>query len=119
MGWTVSFHEEFKDEFDRFRANVKREILGLADALEELGPALGRPRVGTLSGSKHSNMKELRFSVDGGVWRVAFIFDPKREAVLLVAGNKAGNKNDQRFYRGLIKVAERRYSVHLVGIKGE
>lgn len=119
MGWMVNFHEEFKDEFDRLQTNVKRQILGLADALEERGPTLGRPRVGTLNGSKHSNMKEMRFSVNGGVWRVAFIFDPKREAVLLVAGNKAGKRNEERFYKGLIEVAERRYDDHLAGIKGE
>lgn len=119
MGWTVSFHEDFKDEFDDLSIAFQDKVLELAKALEERGPALGRPRVGTLSGSKHSNMKELRFSVDGGVWRVAFIFDPKRQAVLLVARNKAGKRHDRRFYRGLIEVAERRYDDHLANINGE
>jgi hypothetical protein len=40
----------------------------------------------------HANMKELRFKVAHGVWRVAFAFDPERQAILLVAGNKAGTK---------------------------
>lgn len=58
--------------------------------LREYGPALGRPEVDTLNGSKHANMKELRFRADGGVWRVAFAFDPERNAILLVAGDKSG-----------------------------
>ena len=119
MGWNVNFHDKFKDEFHELSMAVQDKIFELVTALEELGPDLGRPRVDTLSGSKHSNMKELRFSVDGGVWRVAFIFDPNREAILLVAGNKAGNRHDRRFYRGLREVAERRYDEYLASIKGD
>ena len=62
----------------------------MAELLALSGPALGRPHADTLAGSKHTNMKELRFSADGGVWRVAFAFDPQRRALVLVAGDKAG-----------------------------
>ena len=55
-------------------------------ALMQFGSQLGRPRVDTLKGSRHANMKELRFDAADGVWRVAFAFDPKRSAVLLIAG---------------------------------
>jgi hypothetical protein len=58
--------------------------------LEQFGPHLGRPHVDTLQGSRHSNMKELRFTAADGVWRVAFAFDPERHAILLVAGDKSG-----------------------------
>lgn len=51
-----------------------------------------------MQGSRYANMKELRFSWEGEVWRVAFAFDPNRRAVLLVGGNKAGA--DQRRYTG-------------------
>jgi hypothetical protein len=57
-------------------------------------------------------MKELRFDADDGVWRVAFAFDPAREAILLVAGDKSGG-SEARFYRGLIKKADRRFDDHL------
>lgn len=50
------------------------------------------------------NMKELRFAAADGVWRVAFAFDPKRKAILPIAGNKAG-VSESRFYRRLIAVA--------------
>ena len=62
----------------------------MALLLEHFGPQLGRPRVDTLKGSRHANMKELRFDAADGVWRVAFAFDPKRNAVLLIAGDKSG-----------------------------
>ena len=61
---------------------------GLSATLETLfiyGPHAKRPAVGTLKGSRFANMKELRFNADGGVWRVAFAFDPRRRAILLVA----------------------------------
>ncbi len=62
----------------------------MARLLQQFGPQVGRPRVDTLNGLRHANMKELRFSAADGDWRVAFAFDPKREAILLVAGDKSG-----------------------------
>lgn len=71
----------------------------------EFGPSLGRPAVDTVKGSRIANLKELRFSALGGVWRVAFAFDRRRIAVLLVAADKRG-KSESRFYRNLIAAAE-------------
>lgn len=84
--------------------------------LRTYGPALGRPHADTLSGSKHSNMKELRFTADDGVWRVAFAFDPKRKGVILVAGDKAGVAQ-KRFYKALITKADTRFADHLETVK--
>ena len=86
--------------------------------LEEFGPQLGRPRVDTLKGSHHANMKELRFSAADGEWRVAFAFDPKRRAILLVAGDKSGG-SEKRFYRELIRKADERFDAHLARLKKE
>jgi hypothetical protein len=61
-------------------------------------------------------MKELRFKAAGGVWRVAFAFDPNREGVLLVAGDKSGGSED-RFYKRLIAKADERYAVYLAAMK--
>jgi hypothetical protein len=71
-------------------AQVQDELLASLVPLREYGPSLGRPDVDTLKDSKYANMKELRFRADGGVWRVGFAFDPHRDAILLVAGDKAG-----------------------------
>jgi hypothetical protein len=69
--------------------------------------------VDTLGGSQFSNMKELRFNASDGVWRVAFAFDPRQQAILLIAGNKAG-VSQQRFYRQLIARADARCAAHLL-----
>jgi len=70
--------------------------------------------VGTLSGSKHANMKELRFDAKNGaeVWRAAFAFDPGRSAIVLTAGAKQG-QNQSLFYKRLIKKADVRFDQHL------
>ena len=115
MAWSVAFHDAFEVEFDALPEVVRLEMLAHAKLLEAFGPTLGRPRVDTLNGSRHANMKELRFDADGGVWRVAFAFDPERKAILLTAGDKSGVKQD-RFYRTLIKRADERFDEHLAGL---
>ncbi len=71
-----------------------------------------RPDVDTLKDSDYANMKELRFRADGGVWRVAFAFDPRRNAILLIAGDKSG-VSESKFYKRLIDKADKRYKEHL------
>ena len=72
----------------------------------------------TLNGSRHANMKELRFSAADGEWRVAFAFDTKRKAILLVAGDKSG-VSEKRLYRDLIRKADDRFDAHLARLKKE
>ena len=72
----------------------------------------GGPAWDTLKGSRHANIKELRLSAAGGEWRVAFAFDPKRKAILLVAGDKSG-VSERRFYRELIRKDDDRFDTHL------
>ena len=76
--WTVEIGDEFEPEFNQLHEDVRTEILALSRVLQQFGPQLGRPRVDTLNGSHHANMKELRFSAVDGEWRVAFAFDPTR-----------------------------------------
>ena len=97
---------------------MRTEILALALFPQQFGPQLGRPRVDTLNGSRHANMKELRFSAADGEWRVAFAFDPRRKAILLVAGDKLG-VSEKRFYRELIRKADDRFDAHLARLKEE
>lgn len=118
MNWLVAFHPDFESEFDTLLEEVQDELLAHASLLETFGPQLGRPHVDTLNGSQHANMKELRFNAAGGVWRVAFAFDPERCAILLVAGDKSGG-SEQRFYKQLIKKADRRFNQHLAQLEGE
>ncbi|MGA2848973.1 MAG: type II toxin-antitoxin system RelE/ParE family toxin [Terracidiphilus sp.] len=101
--WEVIVHDDFLSEYSGLALPVQNELVALAVVLREKGPILGRPQVDTLKGSRHANMKELRFEADGGVWRVAFAFDPERRAILLIAGNKGGVPQ-RAFYRDLIRV---------------
>jgi hypothetical protein len=116
--WVVEIGDEFEPEFDALHEDVQTEILALSRLLQQFGPQLGRPRVDTLHGSRHANMKELRFSAAEGEWRVAFAFDPKRTAILLVAGDKSG-ASEKRFYRALIRKADDRFDAHLARLKRE
>lgn len=116
MPWAIALHTDFDAEFDNLREAVQDELLALMGLLEHFGPSLGRPGVGTLKGSKHPNMKELRFEADGGVWRVAFAFDPKRRGILLAAGDKSGT-SETRFYRQLIRKADARFDAHLTALR--
>jgi|SRR5215470_5950792 len=114
--WTVELAPEFELEVLALAAEVRIELLAQARVVEQFGPTAGRPRVDTLKGSKHANMKELRLDAAGGVWRVAFAFDPERKAILLVAGDKSGTA-ERTFYRRLMAVADRRFDVHLARLK--
>ena len=116
--WAVEMADEFEPEFDELHEEVQTEILALSLVLQQFGPQLGRPRVDTLKGSRHANMKEMRFSAADGEWRLAFAFDPKRKAILLVAGDKSGG-GERRFYRELIRKADARFDAHLAWLKKE
>jgi hypothetical protein len=63
-------------------------------------------------------MKELRFYADNGAWRIAFAFDVRRKAVLLVGGDKSG-VSQNKFYRTLIEIADRRFDRHQKSIPKE
>lgn len=115
MTWAVVFADEFDAVFQEMPEGLQNEILAHTLLLRDYGPSLGRPTVDTLKGSKHSNMKELRFTWKGGVWRVAFAFDPQRQAVLLAAADKSG-VGQRRLYRRLIALADERYDRYLLDL---
>lgn len=106
------FHSEFFEEFEALSEAVQDELLTKVALLREFGPTLRRPHADTLKGSKHANMKELRFDAHDGVWRAAYAFDPARRAIVLVAGDKSGGSSDQ-FYKRLIEKADQRFDQHL------
>ena len=110
--WEVLLHDAFTEELEQLNESLQDELFAHAKLLANYGPHLGRPTIDTLKGSSYFNMKEMRFSWQKEVWRVAFAFDPHRQAILLFGGNKCG-VNQSRFYKRLIDVAEHRYQEHL------
>src|SRR5450759_530589 len=110
--WTVEIGDEFEPEFNQLHEIVRTEVLALSRVLQQFGPQLGRPRVDTLNGSRHANMKELRFNAANGTWRFAFAFDPDRQAIVLGGGDKSGG-SERRFYRRLIEIADARFDSYV------
>ena len=117
MTWAIGLDDDFALELAQQSVAVRTEILALAVLLREEGPQLGRPHADTLKGSRHANMKELRVRMPNAAWRVAFAFDPERQGIVLVAGDKSG-VNEKRFYRTLIAKPDSRFDRHLEELRG-
>jgi hypothetical protein len=117
----VSWEIVVLDEVERWYLDLAKAdpataelVTAAIDKLVEEGPTLGRPLVDRIKGSKRHNLKELRPGSSGSSEvRVLFIFDPQRQAVLLVAGDKSGAWS--QWYRRNIPEAEARYERWLAG----
>lgn len=93
------------------------QVIAALEVLSELGPSLGRPVVDTIHGSRHKNMKELRPGSKGrSELRILFAFDPRRQAIMLVAGDKAGDWS--KWYTRNIRIADDLFDDHLEGLRG-
>ena len=110
--WEVVATQAFEQWLGQQSAPTQDAVRFTVRLLMQLGPRLSRPHADTLAGSKYSNMKELRVSANRAAIRIAFVFDPHRRAVLLIAGDKRG-VNQKRFYRQLIAQADALYSEYL------
>ena len=89
----VLSYPDFLSEFRALPRQAQEELVAATKVLEALGPTTGRPNVDTLKGSSFSNMKELRFQLDG-LSRFAFAFDPQRNAIVLCGGDKYGEDSE-------------------------
>lgn len=116
MTWQVEFTDEFGRWWDGLNESEQTSVAVGVEKLELFGPALGRPHVDTLEGSRHANMKELRIQHGGQPYRVLFAFDPRRSAILLIGGNKGG---DERFYERMVPLADKLYDEHLEALRKE
>ena len=110
MEWDVQLDEDFAAWLAGLDTEVRNEIIAHANLLREHGPRLGRPYVDTLKGSAFPNMKELRVQFRGDPWRILFAFDPNRAAILLIGGNKRG---DKRWYKKHLPIADEGFRRHL------
>lgn len=103
--WDVDYSVEYENWFSTLDEDSKIAILERVLLLQKFGPNLPRPYSDVLHGSKYNNLKELRNKTANHILRVAYYFDPKRKAFLLTGGDKKG-KNQEKFYKDLIKEAE-------------
>lgn len=116
MEWETFFDDDFFVWFQEQEEKLREEILAHTFLLKKLGPHLGRPKVDTLENTSIKNLKEIRIQYKGEPWRVLFAFDPKRRAILLVGGNKSG---DKRWYKTNILIAEKRFKNYLKNMEKE
>ena len=107
MSWKVETTVEFDEWFATLNEREEDQVVSAIQALKIEGPNLGRPLVDTVKESKHANMKELRRRS----FRVLFVFDPERVAVLLMGGDKQGEWS--RWYRKAIPLADRLLDLRL------
>ncbi|TVS84984.1 type II toxin-antitoxin system RelE/ParE family toxin [Mycobacterium helveticum] len=105
MAWDVILLEEVEAWYFSLDDEAMAAVTGAIDLLELEGPTLGRPTADKVKGSKFHSLKELRPA--GTSIRILFIFDPRRQAILLLGGDKAGNWKS--WYDDNIPVAEQRY----------
>ncbi|WP_174546255.1 type II toxin-antitoxin system RelE/ParE family toxin [Nocardiopsis dassonvillei] len=119
--WEILMLEPVEEWYLKLRADDPVTATRFDAALSQLeshGPDLTRPLADRVKGSRIHNLKELRPGASGrSEIRVLFVFDPERQAVLLVAGDKSGQWN--RWYQKNIPVAEQRYLEHLRRRKDE
>lgn len=115
MAWNVEAIDEFHAWFRSLTGAERESISAKVDLLEQRGPALGRPNVDTLEGSSIPNLKELRVQHIGDPYRILFVFDPRRTAILLIGGRKGASN----WYRSMIHEAEKIYVRYLDELRKE
>ena len=108
--WDIEFTDEFGEWWGGLSEDEQESLTVGVKLLQVLGPALGRPHADTVKQSRHRNMKELRTQTHGRPLRTFYAFDPRRKAILLIGGDKTG---DKRFYDRMIPLADTLLDKHL------
>ncbi len=116
MSWDVEYTDAFESWWKTLTEKEQVSIAASVRLLEECGPNLGFPHTSGIMRSEHSHMRELRTQHEGRPLRTLYAFDPCRNAILLIGGDKSG---DKRWYDVHIPIADRLYKEHLAQLKKE
>lgn len=116
MEWKVEYTDEFENWWNSLSEKEQVDVDASVRLLEKAGPFLGFPHSSEVRQSRHGHMRELRIQHQGDPYRVLYAFDPRRAAILLIGGNKAGN---DRWYDEFVPLADRLYDGHLEQLKKE
>ncbi len=116
MGWNVEYTDEFGAWYEQLAEAVQDDIDRVVGILEAKGPQVPFPYSSGLKGSKHDHMRELRVQSGGTPVRIFYAFDPRRSAILLIGGDKTG---DKRFYETMIPIADRLYDEFIEELRKE
>lgn len=116
MTWNVEVTDECKAWLEQLSEADFDAVDYSVDLLTEHGPQLEHPHSSKINGSRHAHMRELRVQSGGRPIRIFYAFDPRRSAILLIGGEKSG---DRRFYERMIAIADELYDVHLAELRTE
>lgn len=108
--WEVEYTDELEEWWNSLNEAEQDSIAVVVGLLEEEGPKLGFPHSSGISSSRHPHMRELRIQHAGRPYRVLYAFDPRRNAILLIGGDKTGQG---RWYEIFVPIADDLYDVHL------
>lgn len=116
MKCNVEYTDEFGSWWNTLSEDEQEDIAAIVGLLEEKGTQLPFPFSTGVEGSKHSHMRELRVQSKSNPLRILYAFDPRRTAILLIGGNKRG---DKRWYKTYVPIADKLYADHLDELKKE
>jgi len=116
MAWEVEYTDEFGTWWDSLDEGEQDSLHTAVILLQTLGASLRYPHSSGVTTSRHGHMRELRVQHRGRPYRVLYVFDPRRVAILLIGGDKTG---DDRWYQQFVPLADRLYDEHLNTLKRE
>ena len=116
MVWEIEYTDEFGDWWNTLKEKEQNDIVAVINLLTEQGTNLKFPHSSGIASSKYSQMRELRVQSSGKPLRIFYAFDPRRTAILLIGGDKTG---DKRFYEKYIPIADKLYDTYLEEINQE
>jgi hypothetical protein len=116
MTWDIEYTDEFGAWWDQLSEEEQVSVAATVALLEERGPNLGFPHSSAINSSRHAHMRELRTQHQGRPFRTLYAFDPRRNAILLIGGDKTG---DDRWYDSYVPLADRLYDEHLNQLRKE
>jgi hypothetical protein len=92
MAWEVEYTDEFGGWWENLDGDEQESLYAAVILLETLGPNLRYPHTSGVETSRHGHMRELRIQHQGRPYRVLYAFDPRRVAMLLIGGDKTGQR---------------------------
>ena len=117
MACEVEYTDEFNEWWEGLTAEEQLSVEYSVGLLIEKGIALPSPYSSQIKSSKHGHMRELRVQHQGRPYRVLYAFNPERNAVLLLGGDKSALGN--RWYETFVPIADRLYDEHLAELDRE
>jgi hypothetical protein len=116
MSWEIENTDEFGAWWEALGETEREDATASVELLSEHGPTLRHPHSSGINGSRHPHMRELRIQSGGRPIRIFYAFDPRRTAILLIGGDKTG---DKRFYDRMIPIADNLYDDYIAEIRRE